>query len=113
VTMTTKRRKVATWTLLHHRQIDLMMNSSAVIRYRIIPTPVIDSTSRARWMRRSADRQAAGRHARSIGTKNTRPRMATGMPKITDCGLWVTFSQLKVAFDTQASAFGWKWVMVR
>ena len=39
--------------------------------------------------------------------------MATGMPKISDCGLWVTFSQLNCELDTQANAFGSKWVMVR
>ena len=39
--------------------------------------------------------------------------MATGIPKISDCGLWVTFSQLNVLLDTQASALGSKWVMVR
>ncbi len=54
----------------------------------IMPTPVTDRASRARWIRRSADRQAAGRHSASMGTKNTRPSMATGMPKISDCGHW-------------------------
>ena len=39
--------------------------------------------------------------------------MATGIPKISDWGLWVTFSQLKVALETQARALGSKWVMVR
>ena len=39
--------------------------------------------------------------------------MATGIPRISDWGLWVTFSQLMVPFDAQNSALGWKWVYVR
>ncbi len=49
-----------------------------------------------------------------MGTKKNSPSMATGMmPKISDCGLVVTFSQLKVALLTQTSACLSKWVMVR
>ena len=39
--------------------------------------------------------------------------MATGIPKISDCGLVVTSSQLKVALVTHARACLSKWVTVR
>ena len=76
-------------------------------------TPVTDRARRARCTHRVAVRQAAGRQSRTMGTKKPRPSMATGMWKMTDWGLWVTFSQLMTAFDAQASTFLSKWVMVR
>ncbi len=39
--------------------------------------------------------------------------MATGMPKMTDCGLVVTFSQLMAPPLLQTSAALLKWVIVR
>ena len=39
--------------------------------------------------------------------------MATGIPNTSDCGLVVTFSQLKVLLLTHTRAWGLKWVMVR
>ena len=51
---------------------------------RGMPMPKIESTSRARWMRLSAERHASGRHNRVIGAKYAIPRIGTGMPRKCD-----------------------------
>ena len=78
-----------------------------------MPTPVMDRISRARWTRRSEDRHATGRHRAIIGTKYASPSMATGIPKISDWGLVVTFSQLMVPLLLQTRSTLSKWVTVR
>jgi hypothetical protein len=45
--------------------------------------------------------------------KNASPSMATGMPRITDWGLVVTFPQLMAPLSEQTRATLSKWVMVR
>src|SRR6266513_2428979 len=100
---TAKSATVRTCTAVHQRQIASMTNNSAYTRYATKTTPTVASPSRPYRTRGRWSRHSWGRQATTIGTKNTSPSSATGMPNTVDCSLVVTLVQLTTPVSGQAS----------
>src|SRR5258708_39979987 len=93
---------VSTCTPVQYRQIALILNSSAQIRYSTNTIPTTTEASLAQCTACQGARQPHGELTATMNRKNASPGTATGIPSRCDSGLVVTWTQFTVAFAGHA-----------
>src|SRR5258706_16298503 len=93
---------VSTCTPVQYRQIALILNNSAQIRYSTNTIPITTDPSLAQCTACQGARQPHRVLTAAMNRKNASPSTATGIPSRGDSGLVVTLTQFTAAFSGQA-----------
>src|SRR5260221_13026242 len=98
---------VSTCTPVQYRQIALILNSSAQIRYSTNTIPTTTEASLAQCTACQGARQPHGELTATMNRKNASPCTATGIPSRCDSGLGVALPQFAVGISGQANLAPW------